>query len=536
VSPEVFESTMTRRGLLTGLGLGGLGAALLGTTGLGTLAWSQEPEAVPAAFTYEALCERMRLMAQAPAQPLATVLPAVYADLDYDRYRLIQFRDTATRWAGNGLSYGVQAFHLGGLYTQPVKVFEVVGGAAAPFDFSSADFNYLSPQLAAAAAATAFPGVAGIRLSSMLNDTNSFSELITFLGASYYRALGRDNFYGASARGLAINSWRTEPEEFPRFSEFYLERPTGDGPLVIHAALDSASVTGAYRFEILPAGASAQSTVIDVTARLYFRRDVAEFGVAPLTSMFLYAENNRPGFDDYRPQVHDSDGLLIERASGEVLWRPLSNTAWLGNSYFAERGLRAFGLYQRDRDFAAYEDPGAHYERRPSVRIEAVGDWGDGAVRLIEIPSRSEVEDNVVAFFIPAAPARAGEAREYRYRQHWGDIAPSPDAALAHVAATRVGMGGVSGGTGKTSLRKFVIDFAGGELASLDPGLPLDILANVSAGVVRVATAQHVAASNVRRLVLDVELEGDGPVELKAYLLGLGRKLTETWVYQWRAA
>lgn len=197
--------------------------------------------------------------------------------------------------------------------------------------------------------------------------------MISFLGASYFRALGRDNIYGLSARGLVMNSWIDVPEEFPRLSEFYLEKPTATGPVTIYAALDSASVTGAYRFVITPASDTAQETTIDVTARLNFRTDVKELGVAPLTSMFLYAETNRGGFDDYRPQVHDSNGLLVERESGEIMWRALNNSTALGNSYLAETNPCAFGLYQRGRDFETYQDAGAHYERRPSLRIEPTG-------------------------------------------------------------------------------------------------------------------------------------------------------------------
>ena len=184
----------------------------------------------------------------------------------------------------------------------------------------------------------------------------------------------RDSIYGLSARGLAINSWQSGPEEFPRFSAFWLERPSEGRPLVAYASLEGPSVTGAYRFEITPASDAAQETAIDVTARLFFRADIGEIGIAPLTSMFLFAETNRSSFDDYRPQVHDSNGLIIERDGGEVFWRPLNNTPGIGNSYLWENNPRAFGLYQRDRSFETYQDAGAHYERRPSARVEPVGD------------------------------------------------------------------------------------------------------------------------------------------------------------------
>jgi glucans biosynthesis protein len=250
--------------------------------------------------------------------------------------------------------------------------------------------------------------------------------------------------------------------------------------------------------------------------------------------MFLYAEANRGGFDDYRPQVHDSNGLLLERESGEIMWRALNNTDSLGNSYLWENNPRAFGLYQRGRDFDSYQDAGAHYERRPSLRIEPQGDWGQGMVRLIEIPARLEADDNIVAFWIPAEPALAGTAREFSYRMIWGNLDPETNPAMAYVAETRAGAGGVSGVENAANLRKFVVDFKGGELDSLPPETPIDVLATAAGGAVVNSVLSRVEANGVWRLVLDIETTGTAPLELKAYLVGLGRKLTETWLYQWR--
>jgi glucans biosynthesis protein len=252
--------------------------------------------------------------------------------------------------------------------------------------------------------------------------------------------------------------------------------------------------------------------------------------------MFLYADNNRANFDDFRPQVHDSNGLIVEDAEGNVMWRPLNNAATLGNSYLSHVNPRAFGLYQRDRNFENYQDAGAHYERRPSVRIEPVGDWGAGNVRLIEAPSKLEADDNVGAFWISADPVKAGQEREYHYIMRWGDLNPDPNSPLAYVLDTRGGLGGVSGVANAHTLRKFVVDFKGGELEKLDAEAQLDIVASVSGGQLMVSTLSKIDANNVWRLVLDVETNGPGPLELKAYILGLGKKLTETWVYQWRAA
>jgi len=526
------DSLPNRRTVLAGLGLSLL---LVSTTSLTRPLLAQETDSF--AFDFDRFSERLKAMAAAPHVPVTLDMPEAFRNLDYDAYRLIQYRGEASKWADDASGYRLQAFHLGWLYNEPVKVFEIESGTARPVAFAPADFDYHNAAVGAAAAAVEpFPGVAGLRINYPLNRPEALDELVTFLGASYFRALGRGNIYGASARGLALNSWIDVPEEFPHFSELYVEKPEEGAPLVIYAALESPSVTGAYRFAITPASDAEQASVMDVTARLYFRTDVKELGVAPLTSMFLYAEANRGGFDDYRPQVHDSNGLLLERESGEVMWRALNNSAWLGNSYLAETNPRAFGLYQRGRDFETYQDAGAHYERRPSIRVEPEGQWGQGMVRLIEIPAKLEADDNIVAYWIPAEPALAGDEREYRYRLIWGNLDPQDDAAMAHVAETRGGVGGVSGVENSSSFRKFVVDFKGGELDDLPAGTPIDVLATVGGGTLRTSVLSRIDANGVWRLVLDVEADPGATLELKAYLVGLGKKLTETWLYQWRPA
>ncbi len=519
-----------RRQVLQGLG----GVILLMTSTSLTVPTLAQTEGEAFAFDFDSFSNRMKMLAAAPFAPATVALPEAFADLDYDSYRLIQYRNEASKWMDADLGYRLQAFHLGWLYAEPVKVFELEEGEAHPVGFAAGDFEYHNEDVGAAAAAMEFPGVAGFRVNAPINNPDGYDELVSFLGASYFRSLGRDNLYGISARGLVLNSWLDLPEEFPRFSEYYLEKPAPGGPLTIYAALESQSLTGAYRFIITPAGPDRQETTMDVTARLFFRADVKELGVAPLTSMFLYAEANRGGFDDYRPQVHDSNGLLVERESGEILWRALNNGTTLGNSYFWENNPRAFGLYQRGRDFETYQDAGAHYERRPSLRVEPAGQWGQGMVRLIEIPATLEADDNIVAFWIPAEPALAGEAREYDYRLIWGNLDPENNPNMAYVAETRAGLGGVSGVANAASLRKFVVDFKGGELDALPVGTPMDVLATVGGGLLRNSVLSRVDANGVWRLVLDVETDGASPLELKAYLIGLGRKLTETWLYQWR--
>jgi glucans biosynthesis protein len=272
---------------------------------------------------------------------------------------------------------------------------------------------------------------------------------------------------------------------------------------------------------------------MDVTAHLFLRTEVDQIGIAPLTSMFLFSEKNRAEFDDFRPNVHDSDGLAIHRRDGDRIWRPLNNPARLSDSWFAEDSPLAFGLMQRDRDFANYQDAVSHYERRPSLLVEPLGDWGRGAVRLVEIPTRLEVNDNIVAFWVPEDMPAPGEMLGLAYRLHWGALPVEQLGDTAYVAETRAGVGGVSGVENTDGARKFVVDFAGGLLASLPGDARIAPIVTASGGTIAVQTLSKIDGQDIWRLVIDVLPDAAGPVELSAHIAGYGRKLTEIWSYQW---
>lgn len=486
--------------------------------------------ATPLPFSFEWLDARMRDAAQtkylAPAEA-----PEVVSDLDYDDYRKIQFDPETARWDEDGVLFRLHAFHPGWLYKQTVAIHEVVDGTQTPMTFSTDDFLYYDDVARRVPQHVELPGVAGFRLNTPLNRADMFDELIAFVGASYFRALSRDSSYGLSARGLAINTGLGGEEEFPRFSEFWLERPNpGQEDVVMYAALDSPSCTGAYHFVIRPGA----ETTIDVTAKLHFRRDVEQLGVAPLTSMFLFDEKNSNTFDDYRPQVHDSNALMVVRTDGDVLWRPLNNPPRLASTYLNEPDLKSFGLIQRDRDFNDYQDAGAQYQDRPSVLVQPQGDWGAGAIRLVEIPSDLEGNDNIVSFWVPTQKPRAGESREYAYRLRWGALGTDRDGDRAWIVNTLAGKGGTSGVSGaKASLRKFVIDFDGGLMAGLPDDAQMEPVVTLSHGKVQHIALSKIANTTKWRLVIDVDGENEPIVELVAHVAGFGRKLTETWIYQW---
>lgn len=472
----------------------------------------------------------MRSLSKQPYQQPKPV-EGFWTNLDYDGYQMIRYRRDRSRWQDESQIFRLQAFHLGWLFKEPVAIHEIVDGQVAPLVFSTSDFEFGEGIAEKIPADAELPGVAGFRLLSPLNRADRFDELIAFLGASYFRALGSENVYGLSARGLAVNTGHSSAEEFPMFSEFWLERPEpGSDSVVIYAALTSPSVTGAYRFVVQP----GDTTIVDVTARLFLRNDIAQIGIAPITSMFLFGGSDPDEFDDFRSAVHDSEALILNTRAGETFYRPLNNPPHLSSSYLGAQDPASFGLVQRSRRFDDYLDAQAHYEKRPSLIVEPLGDWGKGTVRLVEIPSKLEGNDNIVAFWIPDGVTKAGDELEVAYRLHWG-MNPPGDAhpQRARVLRTRVGEGGVAGVEGKNGRRKFVIDFGGGLLRELPADADVTPHVTVTNGTLTEVVSSRISGTDTWRLVVEAESAAGAVVEMKGYLSGYGRDLTETWLYQW---
>ena len=470
-------------------------------------------------FSVDLLRKRARQLSLHPYQASRDSLPAVLNELTYDQYRDIRFRPAEALWAER--EFSAQFFHPGFYYKTPVRVFQVANDAARELRFNPALFDYGANAFNAARLEDNL-GFAGFRIHHRLNYPEVVDELIAFLGASYFRALGRHMHYGLSARGLAIGTASDVGEEFPVFSEFYLEQPVDANSLVIHALLNSPSLTGAYTFTIRP----GDDTIIDVVISLYTRRKVAQIGIAPLTSMFFFGANDRSGVDDFRPEVHDSDGLLIWNGSGEWLWRALVNPERLRVSTFTDRNPKGFGLLQRNRDFNSYQDLESRYENRPSAWIEPVGDWGAGGIMLIEIPTNQETNDNIVIFWRPENPLLAHTEWQGAYRLHWCRDVSFVTQRLGATLATRVGQGSAEG------TRKFVLDFAGGSLPIV-ANSPITAQLWTSRGEFQnvVTHFNEVAAS--WRVTFDLRPAGTGPIELRCYLTNGTQVLSETWSYQW---
>ena len=470
-----------------------------------------------------------RALAASPYKPDSKPLPSVLRKLSYDQYRRIQFNTEKSLWGGDHLGFVAQFYHLGWIFKEPVTLNEFTASHCQKIPFVSDFFRYGNPPVIPPRKLPDDLGYAGFRINYPLNRPNVKDELISFLGASYFRALGRGQRYGISARGLALDTGLPhKAEEFPRFKEFWLGKPKpGAKHIVIYALLDSPSVAGAYQFTVTP----GKTTEVDVSASLFVRKAVDVFGVAPLTSMFWYGENtfNNPG--DFRPEVHDSDGLSIEDKEGDWIWRPLINVPALLTTDFPEDDPKGFGLMQRDRDFRDYQDLEAEYQLRPSVWIQPESGWGKGTVRLIELPTASEYQDNIVAFWVPAKNPKAGEELNLRYRLSWlmesrKVLEPEP----GRVEETRVGrLAGIPQG------QMFVLEFSGKELAKLPMDAPVTAVVDTgSNGRLLGSVVMKNNHDQSWRAVLKVEaLDMKKPVDLKCVLKNGYNTLTETWTYHW---
>ncbi|NBY21463.1 MAG: glucan biosynthesis protein G [Gammaproteobacteria bacterium] len=449
-------------------------------------------------------------------------MPESLVKLNYDQYRDIRYKTEKSIWRDEGLPFQVQAFHRGFMFKDRVIVNIIDHGSSTRVGYSPDLFDYGKNRFE-----TPLPedlGFAGLRFHYPLKRDETFDEIAVFLGASYFRAVGLGQAYGLSARGLAIDTGLPKAEEFPIFREFWVEKPDKEAnALTVYALLDSPSVSAAYRFVLRP----GLDLAMDVQSHLYFRKKVERLGIAPLTSMFMQGENTDRFMDDFRPEVHDSDGLLIGKSTGEWMWRPLNNPKQLRISVFKDAKPSGFGLMSRDRNFDHYQDLEAGYHLRPSAWVEPMGDWGAGGIYLIEIPSDAEKYDNIVAFWVPDEPTGEGKELRYDYRLHFVTnefTAPSG----GKVVSTRVGSAGA-----KTNRRKFVVDFTSPMLKLMSPKAKVE--AEVSAvGKITDVVVQKNEAQGTWRLSFDLEPEkGRNPTELRAILKSGKDILTESWVYQW---
>lgn len=498
------------------------------------------PLGAEAAFGFEAVASRAQALSQQDYAAPSNDLPKELRELDYDQYRDIRFKQAQSVWRKQNLPFELQLFHPGLYYNAPVKISLISNGRAAPLGFNAELFDYGKNKLDRSKLKGL--GYAGFRVHYPLNSTRYKDELLVFQGASYFRALGQGQRYGLSARGMAVDTAVSSGEEFPSFTEFWIETPTAKSTtLTIYALLDSRRVTGAYKFIVKP----GKQTAMDVQSRLFLREGVAKLGLAPLTSMFLHGSNQTRFDEDYRPEVHDSDGLLVANSNGEWIWRPLVNPRRLIVSSFGLINPKGFGLLQRRRDFAHYEDLEAHYHDRPSAWVEPKGDWGAGRVELVLIPTPDETNDNIVAFWVPNSPPAPGQALDFAYRLSWqkgGGVRPP----VASVLQTRKGRG-----YQKTpdDSQRLVIDFEdppaaasaatapkrGKSAKATVPAISAPITGSVwmddNAEVVEKQTFRNEMTGGWRMSFRFRRKDNDKPIEMRAYLKRGSAQVSETWSY-----
>lgn len=487
-------------------------------------------EPLTAANLFDAVEKKAKRLAGKPYEPIhANTTPALSA-MNYDQYRLIRFRPDAALWKNETL-FEIQMFHPGFLYREPIVLHTNPDNLRDEQPFRQEFFSYEGDAAAVAGEVPENAGFAGFRVHYPINSAHYKDEFLVFQGASYFRLVGPGLTYGLSARGLAIDTAEPNGEEFPIFREFWVVKPgPEDTHLVIYALLDSHSVTGAYRFEVHPDA----PTEMTVEARLHARQDIRKLGMAPLTSMYMWGENHVGPVDDYRPEVHDSDGLLMATANGEWVWRPLTNHKGLHVSSFSDINPKGFGLMQRDRDFNHYMDLDSLYETRPSMWIMPTSDWGSGRVELVEIPSDSETNDNIVSYWVPSKPLKAGESLSFSYKLRTVDNY-IPENTGGKVVGTRIGWGAIPGEQNPPphSVRRVVVDFRGGELDNLSPDAPVRAQIWTSSGQIDEMKVVRLPDGKTWRASFKLQPDGNNLSDMRMHLQLRDQRLSEIWSYVW---
>jgi len=478
-------------------------------------------------FDYAYLKGLARGLSQKAYQPQPEHLPPAIARLDWDHWEAIRFRDEHSLWARDGLRYQIRFSHLGFRVRKPVRMYMVEEGRAQELAFDPAMFDYsragVRPQ--------ELPPTMGFGGFQVFYHTDWVRDCAVFQGASYFRATDGDLQYGMSQRGLAIDTGMPQPEEFPDFIAWYLEKPAKDSDaLSVYGLLDSPSVAGAYRF-VIDVG---DTQVMDVDAALYPRKQIERLGIAPGTSMFFAGKNQKNISEDWRPEIHDSDGLQIWSGAGEWIWRPLVNPPGLRVNTFVDDSPRGFGLMQRERRFEQYEDDGVFYEKRPSTWVEPKAGWGRGSVMLVEIPTRDETADNIVAFWNPVDKPQRGQELLYGYRLYWCRHNPV-SSPLALGRYTWAGIGGVIGQPRTHFSWRFVVDFFGGDLSLLAGNERVVPVISTSRGRIEIPSARILRPENGWRAMFDLAPNDESvePINLRLYLALDGQPLSETWLYQY---
>lgn len=485
------------------------------------------------AFTIDDVAKQAQLLASRSYETPESNLPSVFRDMKYADYQQIQFNHDKAYWNNLGTPFKLEFYHQGMYFDTPVKINEVTATSVHKIKYSSDYFNFGSVQYDKDTMKDL--GFAGFKVLYPINSKDKKDEILSMLGASYFRVIGAGQVYGLSARGLAIDTALPSGEEFPRFQEFWIERPKPpDKRLTIYALLDSPRATGAYRFVII----LDRDIVVDVQSKVYLRDKVGKLGIAPLTSMFLFGSNQPSLATNFRSELHDSNGLSIYAGNGEWIWRPLNNPKHLAISSFSMENPQGFGLLQRGRQFSRYEDLDDRYDLRPSAWVTPKGEWGKGRVVLVEIPTNDETNDNIVAFWTPDQLPEAGKEMNFKYTITFSrdeDKLHAPDNA--YVMQTLRSTGDVKQ---SNLIRRpdgtiaFVVDFTGAEMKKLPQDTPVAVQASTDGnGEIVESSVRYNPVIKGWRLTLRIKVKDVKKItEMRAALVNGDQTLSETWSYQ----
>lgn len=486
------------------------------------------------AFDLTDVTKQAKELASQPYQQEPSNLSPTFRQMQFADYMKIQDRADKAYWKNSDFPFELGFYHQGMQFDTPVKISEITDDGVKPIEYNTEYFNFNGIRHDEAAVKDL--GFAGFKIRSPINKADHYDEVASFLGASYFRVIGPGQIYGLSARGLAINTGESTPEEFPQFKAYWIEKPeSGSDHIRFYALLDSPSVAGAYQFTLYPNDKG--DARIDIKSRIFMRHHVKRLGVAPLTSMFLFGPNQPSKTQNFRPALHDSNGLAIHSGKNEWIWRPLENPKRSNISSFGMTNPRGFGLLQRGRDFNEYEDLKDRYDLRPSAWIEPQGDWGKGRVALFEMASPDETNDNMVAFWMPDQQPAPGKVMKYDYNIHFSSHEDRLRSdKLGYVKKTMRTPGYFYQ---KNLIRKkdgttsYLIDFAGNALKDLPKDADIKSQISVDSNAQLIShELQYNPVTGGRRLDLRIRvIDPTKPVEMRANLTKDGKPLTETWSY-----
>src|SRR5271165_1752309 len=515
---EQTKSTMAgpQRREFLGFALGGALAAAGARAGLGSAA--AEPLGQPVPFAADTVLKAAAQLAAAPFKAPDAPLPSLFSGLNFDQYASIRRVPGSAIWADDKVGFSLEPLHRGFVYTTPIAINIVENGLSQRVVYESADFDFGKLQPPAAMGDLGFSGLRILRASDQ-----GFQDAAIFQGASFYRSRAQGQNFGVTARGLSIRTGDEPGEEFPLFREFWVEKPTpASNTLTMYALLDSASVTGAFRFTVRP----LETTIIDTEMTLISRVQTDKLGFGSMAAAYLFSGLDHRRTDDWRAAVCESTGLQILSGSGEWLWRPVSNRETLQISAFSDLNPRGFGLLQRSRSFDAFYDDDTHWELKPSLWIEPIGDWGQGDLRLLEIPAQAETNENVIAQWRPKAGMAAATSLMIAYRQFWCWSPPSRPPLASCVSSRRGKVG---------NRQRFAVEMEGDLFA--DPAKAAAVTADVHAAPGKIVSVRLFPNKDRRsvRVVFDLDPGSETYSELRLTLSVDNQAASETWLYRWTA-